>query len=807
MNQFFLVLKVIVANWKKAKGQLFFTILGIAIASTLWSSIDIVNNQTIKAQKRSIDLLQTAFKPIIIDRELPYVSQNDYVRLRLNGWLVNPVIRAPLKNTNIIIVGIDLLADGKKILPSGKNLADSNFLEMHANGEALLFGSGKTFEKITNHLSNFTRIELAHLPEDTLIGDITSVQSLLNMEGRFTYFEYINRSLNSLDKLPLKNLMLIDDNSAGEFRFISESFTFNIRAFGFLSFFVGMFIVYTSVGMAYDQRRLTVKILKTIGIERTLINLSLATELLLISLFSGSIGAFGGFLLARELLPDINNTVSNIYNSPVDGKIDLSISWFFYSVLIAGLGTLLACSRALLRLDNLRPVEPTSYKKFHSRKRLSIIVSAMLLPLTFTFYYLSITSNIKIANFLFLGSVIVVGCTLLPLLIKLFLFFTAKKLPERFALSFWLLRDTQKFGTLLFAGYIAFFLALSINVGVHGMVTSFKSTFVEWLENRIFAEYYINIANERQLNKIQDVVKKYDGEAYPIIKNKGRYNDKAVEIYGFNPSSVYEENWPLLDKKRNAWNRIRNGEIIFVSEQLSIREKIKLDDFLELEINDKKIRIQVGGIYADYGNPHNQLMMQLKLFKTFFSSQIPSTIAVKLDETNRLNFFNELSSKIVINSETIINPQQVRKISLGIFDNTFKISFQLALITLFVAAFTLYTNLISINKLRKKDLLPVYLIGFSVNQVIRLELLKIFILTNMVCFLSIGMGVIIAFILSEVINPNFFGWRIPIQVFPKYWLQIWIIATLASVFSTILSFRMSNVKTSSNFDRKIFRPL
>ncbi len=807
MNQFFLVLKVIVANWKKAKGQLFFTILGIAIASTLWSSIDIVNNQTIKAQKRSIDLLQTAFKPIIIDRELPYVSQNDYVRLRLNGWLVNPVIRAPLKNSNIIILGIDLLADGKKILPSGKNLADNNFLEMHANGEALLFGSGKTFEKIKNRLADFTRIELIHLPEDTLIGDITSVQSLLNMEGRFTYFEYINKSLNSLDKLPLKNLMLIDDNSAGEFSFISESFTFNIRAFGLLSFFVGMFIVYTSVGMAYDQRRLTVKILKTIGIERTLINLSLVTELLLISLFSGSLGAFGGFLLARELLPDINNTVSNIYNSPVDGKIDLSFSWFFFSVLIAVLGTLLACSRALLRLDNLRPVEPTSYKKFHSSERISIIFLAMLLPLTFTFYYLSITSDIKIANFLFLGSVIVVGCTLLPLLIKLFLFYTAKKLPERFVLSFWLLRDTQKFGTLLFAGYIAFFLALSINVGVHGMVTSFKSTFVEWLENRIFAEYYINIANERQLNKIQDVVKKYDGEVYPIIKNKGRYNGKSVEIYGFNPSSAYEKNWPLLDKKRNAWNRIKDGEIIFVSEQLSIREKIKLDDFLELEINDKKIPIQVGGIYADYGNPHNQIMMQLKLFKTFFSSQIPSTIAVKLDETNRLDFFNELSSKIVMNSETIINPQQVRKISLGIFDNTFKISFQLALITLLVAAFTLYTNLISINKLRKKDLLPVYLIGFSVNQVIRLELLKIFILTNMVCFLSIGMGVMIAYILSEVINPNFFGWRIPIQVFPKYWLQIWIIATLASLFSTILSFRMSNVKTLSNFDRKILRPL
>ena len=308
------------------------------------------------------------------------------------------------------------------------------------------------------------------------------------------------------------------------------------------------------------------------------------------------------------------------------------------------------------------------------------------------------------------------------------------------------------------------------------MVTSFKSTFVEWLENRIFADYYINIANEIKLNEIQAIVKKYNGEVYPIIKNEGSFNDKPVEIYGFKPTGIYEKNWPLLRNTENAWEEIRNGKTIFVSEQLSIREKIDLNDFLELEINNKKLNVRVGGIYADYGNPQSIDDATQTLQNIFFisNSEHPGG---KTDGNKRLPFFNELSSKIVINSEAIINPQQVRKISLGIFDNTFKISFQLALITLFVAAFTLYTNLISINKLRKKDLLPVYLIGFSVNQVIRLELLKIFILTNMVCFLSIGMGVTIAFILSEVINPNFFGWRIPIQVFPKYWLQIWIIAT------------------------------
>ena len=457
MKQFLLVFKVIFANWKKAKVQLIFTILGIAIASTLWSSIDIVNNQTIKAQKRSIDLLQAAFKPIIIDKELPYVNQTDYIQLRLDGWLVNPVIRETLKNSNITIIGIDILADRKKILSGQTNIATGTLFEMLANDNDFLFGSSKTFEKIQNKLSNFTRIEIEQLPTDTLIGDISSVQSLLNMEGKFTYLEYINRNLSSSDKLTLENLMVIDDDSANEFEFISESFSFNIRAFGFLSFFVGMFIVYTSVSMAYDQRNLTIKILKTIGIERTLINLCLTIELFLIALFSGSIGAFGGFLLARELLPDINNTVSTLYNSPVEGQIHLSIRWFLLSVLISGLGTLLACSRAILRLDKLKPVELANDGKTLPRIWHPMYISVIFALFTSAFYYLSVSSNIKIFNFLFLGSIIVAGCAILPYLIRLFLFFAAKKLPERFTLLFWLLRDTQKFGTLLFAGYIAFF--------------------------------------------------------------------------------------------------------------------------------------------------------------------------------------------------------------------------------------------------------------------------------------------------------------------------------------------------------------
>ena len=216
----------------------------------------------------------------------------------------------------------------------------------------------------------------------------------------------------------------------------------------------------------------------------------------------------------------------------------------------------------------------------------------------------------------------------------------------------------------------------------------------------------------------------------------------------FKYSNLIEEILPKKSFEKSFFigNEITTSEIKS-ADAILCRSVTKLNqEFLK----DSKISVIAS---ATSGTDHiSDDLINSKNYKTFFSSQIPSTIAVKLDDTNRLNFFNELLSNIGILSEAIIDPQQVRKISLEIFDNTFKISFQLALITLIVASFTLYTNLISINKLRKKDLLPVYLMGFSAKQVIALEILKIFILTNVVSFLSIGMGLIITFILSEIIN-------------------------------------------------------
>ena len=117
-------------------------------------------------------------------------------------------------------------------------------------------------------------------------------------------------------------------------------------------------------------------------------------------------------------------------------------------------------------------------------------------------------------------------------------------------------------------------------------------------------------------------------------------------------------------------------------------------------------------------------MMSMNTFSSIFPEKTPTTLAIKIDESLFSPFMRALLESDNINYGTIINEKKVKQVSLEIFDNTFKISFQLALVTLIVAGFTLYTNLVTVKKLRMKDILPLNAIGIPMLTLLKLDFQK-----------------------------------------------------------------------------------
>ena len=91
MKHFFSIFYVLISNWRKAKSQLFFTFMGITIACSLWSSVDAINNQTIRAQEEALSLFTSARNPIIVEKNSSLIDESIYVKLRLDGWKVNKI--------------------------------------------------------------------------------------------------------------------------------------------------------------------------------------------------------------------------------------------------------------------------------------------------------------------------------------------------------------------------------------------------------------------------------------------------------------------------------------------------------------------------------------------------------------------------------------------------------------------------------------------------------------------------------------------------------------------------------------------
>src|SRR6202012_3771702 len=104
----------------------------------------------------------------------------------------------------------------------------------------------------------------AQLVPGVLVVDIGIAQRLLNMPDR------ISRLLIGKAKGPRAALetiggdkpRLVEPDAEGHLERLTDSFHLNLTAFGLLSFVVGLFIVNSAVGLAFEQR---LPMLRTLG--------------------------------------------------------------------------------------------------------------------------------------------------------------------------------------------------------------------------------------------------------------------------------------------------------------------------------------------------------------------------------------------------------------------------------------------------------------------------------------------------------------------------------------------------------------
>ncbi len=793
------ILAVLLSHWRRHPLQFATLMIGLIAATALWSGVQALNQQARTSYDRAAAAFGGTRTPMLVSPNGGAFSQKLFVDLRRTGWPVSPVLeaRAQIEGRSLRLLGIEPVTMPPEasaaaeigttgaqafIAPPGQALISRETMaELGLREDATpTLGNGRMLPPL--------KLQPALAP-GVIVVDIGIAQTLLAMPDQVTRL-LIGKAKGpraELESVTGQQLRLVQPESETDLERLTDSFHLNLTAFGLLSFFVGLFIVNSAIGLGFEQRLPMLRTLRACGVSARQLNAVLILELVTIALMAGVIGLVCGYVVAAALLPDVAASLRGLYGAQIPGQLTLKPEWWLAGLAISVIGALLASAASLIkaaRLPLLATAQPYAWQQAQHRwLRLQgagalFIFAAAAIVLWF--------GDSLIAGFAVLAALLLGAALVLPVLLGLILA-TGERSTRRPLLT-WFWADSRLQLSGLSLALMALLLALAVNVGVGTMVESFSRTFVGWLDGRLSSEIYINAASDGQARELKDWLKQRpDVQAVlPGSRAEVQLDGAPVEINGLPDHATFRDHWPLLDASRDAWDRVRGGEGALISEQLSRRMNLAIGQNITVPTPTGPWVMRVVAIYADYGNPKGQLAVNVDALLQHFPGSPQTRMGLRVAPEHVPALIDAIRMRFGLDGRNLADKASVKKESLGIFNRTFAVTSALNAFTLGVAGIALLTSLLTLSNSRLPQLAPLWAIGLTRRRLAGIELLKTMCVALITALLALPLGLLVAWCLIAIVNVKAFGWRLPFYIFPLQLIELLGVAMLAALLASLL---------------------
>lgn len=792
------VVATLLAHYRRHPGQLAMLLLGLWVASALWSGIQAINATARDSYARADAMFDTQLDQLERRDGAP-LTRADVHSLRQAGLPVSPMLEGEIvtqEGTRLTLIGIDplTLAGDSPLAQADTSGSLTDFLtppwQTRAAPDTLTanaaLANGKTLPPL---------VLAPALPPDTLIMDIAAAARLLESGDEITR---IVAAPGALTEAPA-GLTLTRATRLATPGQLTQSFHLNLTALGLLAWVVGLFIVQAALGLALEQRLGMLRTLRVLGVSGRSLVLALSMEFLLLGLIGAVAGIASGVWLARLLLPDVAATLGSLYGAGVGRELNLPWHYWVGGLAVSLGGLVLAGGGVLWRAARLNLLELGQLQAWRSGYRRQLVLmsigGALAVGVALALYSwlrFQPPGDGLVAGFGLIAALLLASALWLPPLLALALK-VLTHLARRRPLLHWALADMQLQLPKLSLAMMALLIALATNLGVGSMVGGFRLTFLEWLDQRLVAPLYLNAPAEQYadidawLADRPDVAERLmtrrsDAVLETIITSDGnRALGTPIELYGITPADSLTPHWPLLatQQDRNAaWAAFDHGAV-FVNEQLATAENLSPGDQLNLHAPGVNETLTIAATYPDYGNPSGQILMASPQLAARFDAP-PSSMGVVLHPNGDVEALrNALTERFNLGREALSDQREIKRIATDIFERTFTITRALNVLTLAVAALALLASLLAQARSRRQQLAPLWALGVPRAQLAQLSLLQLGGAALITGLLALPLGIAITWGLVAIINVAAFGWRLPLYLFP--WEMAVTLATAVAV--------------------------
>ncbi|WP_209596374.1 FtsX-like permease family protein [Ruegeria sp. HKCCSP351] len=779
------VVQALLSHWRVHWLQLATLLIGIALATGLWSAVQAINAEARASYSRANAQLALGQFDELRD-PAGFIPMSRYVDLRRAGWQVAAVLEGPYRvaGRTLRLMGVDMVA-----YPALPAVTEAQQSDAPPDPADILTAPGRLL--VSTELEHLLRghdtlppvLSTSALPPDVILTDIGVAERLLNQPGAISRLIILPdqpRGLHPLTAIA-PELERISPSQKIDTAQLTDSFHLNLSAFGLLSFAVGLFIVNGTVGLAFAQRRGIIRTLRALGVSMRLLVWLILAELTFLALIGGLVGLLLGYFLAGALLPDVAATLRGLYGAPVTGQLTLQLQWVLAGIAMAVFGTLLASGHALWRLSRMPLLASPGVQAWRGDPRARHLAAVLGLIMILGGGLAYVTFGGLIAGFALLAGLLTGSALMLPALLSLTLSLCGR--AARGPVAQWVWADMRAQLPGLSLALMALLLALAANVGVGTMVSSFRLTFVGWLDQRLTSELYLTASDDDQGREITDWLRPQVEAILPIRNVELSHETGPLFLYGIVDDPVYRQNWPVITSTPNAWDDVMAGRAVLINEQLARRADLWPEDVLAL-LPDHILTI--AGVYSDYGNPTGQAIVSMDQLDWVAPGAETRRFGIRLNTEKATEMAQTLRERFNLPRQAVVQQAAMKAQSLAIFEKTFVVTSALNVLTLGVAGFAILTSLLTLWTQRLPQIAPVWALGLNRVQLAGLELLRSLLLAALTACLALPLGLVLAWVLLTVINVQAFGWRLPMFVFPWDWLWLFLLTLLAALLAATL---------------------
>ena len=805
--------------------QLALALLGICIGVAAIVAVDLAVESSRKAFLMSMDTLTGEATHQIIGGPAG-VDEDLYTRLRVEAGIHNiaPVVEAYVRvgEQSIQLMGVDLFAErqirsftfdlergsatpgmsattllrrmltdpGAVLMP--QDTASS--LGLQAGDSFEILASGKTFSGTL--LGTLDQGKSAALNK-LMITDIAVAQNWLDKGGRLSRIDLrISHDDHALQG-KLKNLLPPGTqllSAAGRTQSLAQmstAFMTNLSAMSLLALLVGLFLIYNSVGFAVLQRRGLIGVLRALGVTRQQIISLILTEGAVLGLLGATLGVVLGIWLGEQLLVLVSRSINDFYFRVSVSEVVIS-PFSIGKGLIAGLGaTLLAAVVPAIEAASYQPrlALARSVIEHRTGRLLPVIALAGLAAVLVAMVLLQISGSNLVAGLTAVFMLILGFSLCVPLAVRTVISAVeplAKKvggITARLAVS-GIGANLSRTGVAI----VALAVAVSATIGVSVMVDSFRGSVSTWLDRTLQSDIYVG-ASRAALDRdlIEDLVNTPGVAAYSSSRRfwmeseSGRTRIIAVQMApGSYPGTE------ILDADPDTvWRLFEQAGAVLVSEPYAYRNGVAAGDSIKLITQFGERNFPVAAVYQSYDVNAGAVLMSRNTYDRFWDDPRIDSIGLYLSPNTNVQQLMQQLEAISQGRQQILlrSNSEIRALSLQVFDRTFVITDVLYWLATAVALIGILGAMLALQLERARELAVLRALGMTQAQLGAMVTTQTAVIGLMSGLAALPLGLVMAWVLIEVINRRAFGWQMDIQV---SW-QALITAVLFSVGAAMLA--------------------